>query len=64
MAKRKAKCRKPKAKITRVPRKGVAKASDGNKDKTLTPAPEVKGAAAEEGALFALGCSQHDALKF
>jgi hypothetical protein len=51
MAKRKVKRRKPKAKITRVPRKGVAKASDGNKDKTLTPAPEVKGSAAEEGAL-------------
>ena len=51
MAKRKAKRRKPKAKITCVPRKDVVKASDGNKDKPVTPAAEIKDAAAREKAL-------------
>ena len=51
MAKRKVRRRKPKAKITRVPRKGVVKASDGNKDKPVTPAAEIKDAAAREKAL-------------
>jgi len=51
MAKRKAKGRKPKSKITRVPRKVAERAEQINKNELATPAPEVKRAAAEEGAL-------------
>lgn len=50
MAKRKAKRRKPKAKDTSVPRKGVARA-DHNKSELVIPAPEVKNTAAELRAL-------------
>ena len=52
MAKRKAKRRKPKSKITRVTRKGMARADHINdKAEIVTPAPELKDAAAEVGAL-------------
>ena len=57
MAKRKAKCRKPKAKITRVSRKDVTQDDNINKGELVTPIPEVKGAAAEEGALKLLQSS-------
>ena len=50
MAKRKAKRRKPKAKVTRAPRKVPAR-GDSTKGELITPAPEVKDAAAEEEAL-------------
>ena len=51
MAKRKAKRRKPKSTIPRVPRKGVARADHINKGELATPTPEVKGAAASDRAL-------------
>ena len=56
MAKRKAKRRKPKSKIPRVPRKGVARAEHISKGELVTPAPEVKGAAAAEEGLKLLQC--------
>jgi hypothetical protein len=51
MAKRKAKSRKPKSKIPTAPRKVAERAEHVNKGELVTPAPEVKRAAAEEGAL-------------
>ena len=52
MAKRKAKRRKPKSRIPRVPRKGVARADHiNNKAEIVTPPPVVKDATAEEEAL-------------
>jgi len=51
MAKRKAKRRKPKSKIIERASKVPARADHINKGEQVTPAPEVKGAAAEEEAL-------------
>ena len=51
MPKQKPKRKKPKTKVTSTPRKGTTAADHINKCELVTPAPEVKRAAAEEGAL-------------